>query len=116
NERRREPYDALLIATGAHPVMPELPGVDEYVHVVRTLDEAQVVRGYLDTHDVRHAVVIGAGYIGIEIAEAMVRRGVDCTLVDRSPHVLAGTLDAQMAGHLHEPIQDFGVTLALGQS
>ena len=115
-EQRAEPYDALLVATGAHPVTPDLPGIAEYVHVLRTLDEAQELRHHLDTHETGHAVVVGGGYIGMEIAEALIRRGIDSTLVDVGDQVLAETLDADMAAHVHDRLEQFGVTLALGRA
>ena len=114
-ETRSEPYDALLVATGAHPVTPDLPGLRAHGHVVRTLEEGQALRGHLDTRDVCDAVVIGGGYIGMEIAEALIRRGVRTTLVDMATQVLADTLDPGMAGPVHEVLRDFGVVLALGE-
>ncbi|MBA2528624.1 MAG: FAD-dependent oxidoreductase [Euzebyales bacterium] len=113
---RDEPYDALLLATGAHPQVQPLPGLDRYGHVVHTLDEGEHLRRHLDARaDVRRVVVVGAGYIGMEIAEALVRRGIDATLVDRSPQVMK-SLDPDMAAHVERVLDDFGVRLCLGQT
>ena len=113
---RDEPYDQLLIATGAHPQPPDIPGLAEFGFVVHTLDEGERVRRHLESTDrVRSAVVVGAGYIGMEIAEALVKRGIDATLVDRSPQVMK-SLDPPMAAHVEQALVDFGVRLCLGES
>ena len=115
-EERDEPYDQLLIATGAHPDRPPIKGLDEYSFVVHTLDEGERVRRHLDsTGRVKAAVVVGAGYIGMEIAEALVRRGIDATLLDRSPQVMK-SLDPDMAAHVEKALTDFGVDVCLGES
>ena len=109
-----EAYDELLYATGAHPVVPPLPGV-EHAHVVHTLDEGERLRTALDRReDVRSVVVVGAGYIGIELAEALVRRGLATTLVDQAQQVM-GTIDPDMAAHVEAALERFGVRVALGE-
>lgn len=113
---REEPYDQLLLATGAHPQRQAIPGLEEYAFVVHTLDEGERLRQHLDaTGDVERAVVVGAGYIGMEIAEALVARGISATLLDRSPQVMKA-LDADMAAHVEKALVDFGVDVCLGQS
>lgn len=112
---RSEPYDLLLYAAGAHPSMPPIPGLVEHGHVVHTLDEGEHLRRHLDGRgDVRHVVVIGAGYIGMEIAEALVRAGIRSTLLDRSGQVMS-TLDADMAEVVQEALERFGVEVRLGE-
>jgi NADPH-dependent 2,4-dienoyl-CoA reductase/sulfur reductase-like enzyme len=113
-EERDEPYDQLLLATGAHPVPQKIPGMEEYSFVVHTLDEGDRVRRHLDTQDVQRAVVVGAGYIGMEIAEALVRRGIHATLLDLAPQVLRA-LDPDMASHVEQALTDFGVDVRLGE-
>jgi NADPH-dependent 2,4-dienoyl-CoA reductase/sulfur reductase-like enzyme len=111
-----EPYDALLYTPGAHPVSPPLPGVAEYGHPVHTLDEGQHLRAHLDRRgDVSHVAVVGAGYIGLETAEALVDRGLKVTLVDRADHVM-GTLDTDMAAYVAQALTDHGVDLRLAES
>ena len=90
-------YDALILASGADPVRPPVPGLDERrVFTIRSLDEAIELRQLLDSGTVRHAVVVGAGYIGLETAEALVSAGLDVDVVEALPRVLA-TVDEPVA-------------------
>jgi NADPH-dependent 2,4-dienoyl-CoA reductase/sulfur reductase-like enzyme len=90
-------YDALVVASGANPVRPPVPGLDERrVFTIRSLDEAIELRRLLDSGTVRHAVVVGAGYIGLETAEALVSAGLDVDVVEALPRVLA-TVDEPVA-------------------
>lgn len=113
---REESYDALLYAVGAHPSLPSVPGSSEFGLVVHTLDEGERLRARLDAlvGDIRRVVVVGAGYIGMEMAEALVRRGFEATLLDRSPQVMK-PLDPEMAEHVEDILVDFGVDVCLGQ-
>ena len=90
-------YDALVVTSGADPVRPPVPGLDERrVFTIRSLDEAVVLRRLLASGTVRSAVVVGAGYIGLEAAEALVCAGVDVEVVEALPRVLA-TVDEPIA-------------------
>ncbi|HVM00282.1 MAG TPA: FAD-dependent oxidoreductase [Egibacteraceae bacterium] len=113
---RDEPYDLLLVATGARPVVPPVPGAQRYAEVVHTLAEGERLRARLDAMegDARTVVVVGAGYIGLELAEALVTRGLDATLVDANSQVMA-SLDADMARPVEEALRRFGVHLALAE-
>jgi CoA-dependent NAD(P)H sulfur oxidoreductase len=83
-------YDALVVASGADPVRPPVPGLDDpRVFTIRSLDEAIELRQLLDSGTVRHAVVVGAGYVGLETAEALVSAGLDVDVVEALPRVLA---------------------------
>ncbi|MPZ73346.1 MAG: flavoprotein oxidoreductase [Nitriliruptorales bacterium] len=113
-EERSEPYDQLLLATGAHPVPQPIPGMAEYGNVVHTLDEGERLRRHLDTVATKQAVVVGAGYIGMEIAESLVRRGIKATLLDRSPQVMR-SLDPDMAAHVERALIEFGVDVRLDE-
>ncbi|MGI8575448.1 MAG: FAD-dependent oxidoreductase [Egibacteraceae bacterium] len=114
-EEREERYDELLYALGAHPSVPDLPGLAEHGYVVHTLDEGERLRTALDRRDdVKSVVVVGAGYIGMELAEALVERGLRTTLVDMAEQVM-GTLDPDMAAHVQGALEDFGVRLGLGE-
>jgi CoA-dependent NAD(P)H sulfur oxidoreductase len=90
-------YDALIVASGADPVRPPVPGIShERVFTVRSLDEAISLRRLLDGGTIRHAIVVGAGYIGLETAEALVCAGVDVEIIETLPRVL-GTVDDRIA-------------------
>ncbi|MDP9405977.1 MAG: FAD-dependent oxidoreductase [Actinomycetota bacterium] len=113
---RDEPYDELLLATGAHPALQPLPGLAEYGHVVHTLDQGEHLRRHLDAAtDMTRVVVVGAGYIGMEIAEALVARGLDTVLLDRSPQVMK-SLDPDMAAIVERILRDFGVRVHLRET
>src|SRR5580704_8336671 len=91
-------YDALVVATGADPVRPPVPGLDRPgVFTIRSLDEAIELRRFLDSGAVRRAVVVGAGYIGLETAEALVCAGIEVEVVEALPRVL-GNVDEPIAG------------------
>lgn len=95
------PYDHLVIGTGAVPLRPPIPGIDlPGVHGVQTLDGGQAVLDSLELQPKR-AVVIGAGYIGIEMAEAMCTREIPVTVLDMSPEPMS-TLDPDMGALIHE--------------
>jgi NADPH-dependent 2,4-dienoyl-CoA reductase/sulfur reductase-like enzyme len=90
-------YDALVVASGADPVRPPVPGLDgPRVFTIRSLGEAIELRQLLDSGTVRHAVVVGAGYVGLETAEALVSAGLDVDVVEALPRVLA-TVDEPVA-------------------
>lgn len=111
-----EPYDQLLIATGALPVCPDLPGADAIdICGVNTLQSGIELRRILDGRGAKTGVVVGGGYIGLEMAEALVRRGLEVTLVARSSEVM-GTLDVDMGKLVSQVLRDFGVTLYLEEA
>lgn len=111
-----EPYDNLLIATGAVPVCPDVPGADAVeICGVNTLQSGIELRRLLDEKNPVSGVVVGGGYIGLEMAEALVRRGIAVSLVNRSPEVM-GTLDQDMGHLVSQALRDFGVTLYLEET
>ncbi|MEV8593213.1 FAD-dependent oxidoreductase [Streptomyces sp. NPDC052012] len=104
-------YDKLVIATGARPVRPELPGVDAPgVHGVQTLDDGQALLDTLARTRGSRAVVVGAGYIGVEMAEAMIKRGYEVTVVNRGKEPMA-TLDPDMGRLVHRAMEGMGITM-----
>ncbi|MEU9559331.1 FAD-dependent oxidoreductase [Streptomyces fumanus] len=104
-------YDHLVIATGARPVRPELPGIDAPgVHGVQTLGDGQALLDTLAHARGRRAVVIGAGYIGVEMAEALINRGYQVTVVDRGPEPMA-TLDPDMGRLVRRAMTGLGITM-----
>ena len=105
-------YDHLVIATGAVPLRPPVPGIDAPgVYGVQTLDDGEaVLRGLDHGGGARRAVVVGGGYIGVEMAEAMLRHGLDVTLVDRAAQPM-NTLDPDMGHLVREALEGLGVTV-----
>ncbi|MET9444069.1 FAD-dependent oxidoreductase [Streptomyces sp. NPDC006610] len=104
-------YDKLVIATGARPVRPDLPGVDAAgVHGVQTLDDGQDLLDTLARTPGRRAVVVGAGYIGVEMAEALIKRGHRVTVVNRGSEPMA-TLDPDMGRLVHRAMEGLGITM-----
>lgn len=104
-------YDKLVIATGARPVRPDLPGMDAPgVHGVQTLDDGQALLDTLARTRGRRAVVVGAGYIGVEMAEAMIKRGYEVTVVNRGKEPMA-TLDPDMGRLVHRAMEGMGITM-----
>ncbi|MFC9547744.1 FAD-dependent oxidoreductase [Streptomyces sp. NPDC056956] len=104
-------YDKLVIATGARPVRPDLPGIDAPgVHGVQTLDDGQALLDTLSRTRGRRAVVVGAGYIGVEMAEAMIKRGYEVTVVNRGRQPMA-TLDPDMGQLVGRAMEGMGITM-----
>ena len=105
-------YDRLVLATGAEPLRPSLPGLDlPAVHLLHTMDDAFALAMSLD--EARSAVIIGAGYIGLEMAEALVHRGIEATVIEQLPEVLA-TVDAPLGALAHEQLVEHGVQVSCG--
>jgi NADPH-dependent 2,4-dienoyl-CoA reductase/sulfur reductase-like enzyme len=106
-----EPFDQLLIATGALPFCPDVPGAGSPgIYGVHSLQSGIAVRKVIDTENPKKAVVIGGGYIGLEMAEALVMRGLDVSLVERASQVM-GTLDPDMGSIVSDALISAGVTL-----
>jgi len=106
-----EPFDQLLIATGALPFCPDVPGAGSPgIYGVHSLQSGIAVRKVIDTENPKKAVVIGGGYIGLEMAEALVMRGLEVSLVERASQVM-GTLDPDMGSIVSDALISAGVTL-----
>ncbi len=111
-----EPFDTLVYATGSIPMRPPIPGIEAVgVYGVQTLDDGTALRAELDSGRVRRVVIVGAGYIGLEIAEACQVRGLDVTIVDRSPTPL-GTVDPDIGSSITDAVRAMGITLILSES
>ena len=110
-----ETYDKLILAPGAAPLRPPIPGVDlPGVFTLRNLQDADQIKQRLN-EGVRQAVVVGAGFIGLEMVENLVRLGISTTLVELQDQVLP-PLDKEMTTPLAKCLDAEGVTLVLGQS
>jgi NADPH-dependent 2,4-dienoyl-CoA reductase/sulfur reductase-like enzyme len=104
-----EAFDDLVIATGAEPVRPDLPGIDATgIFGVQTLDDGGAVIKYLNDRNPKRVVVVGSGYIGIEMAEAMANRGLSVTVVDQATEPMT-TLDPDMGRLVHEAMEGMGI-------
>lgn len=107
-------FDQLLIATGARPLRPDLPGIHEpFVFGVQTLDDAAAILAYAEEHSVARVVVVGGGYIGVEMAEAFLRWGAEVTLVEAGTQVMR-TLDPDMAARVAAAMEAHGVVMQTG--
>ncbi len=108
-------YDSLVIAVGASPVVPPVEGVElPGVFQVRTPEDAVSIREYLDTNQVKKAVVVGGGFIGLEMAENFLTRGVSPTVVEFTPQLMPGVLDPEMAAYVKKHLQKKGVRVLTG--
>ncbi|MFC4894307.1 FAD-dependent oxidoreductase [Streptosporangium amethystogenes subsp. fukuiense] len=109
-----EPFDQLVIATGAVPGRPDLPGAGAGgIHGVQTLDDGIALLRALERGP-REAVVVGGGYIGLEMAEALVRRGLKVSLVDAAGQPMS-TLDPDMGALIADALRDLGIRVHLGE-
>lgn len=109
----RESYDKLILSPGAHAVIPNLPGIDnERIFTLRTVEDTFKVHGFVETARPASAVVVGGGFIGLEMAENLRDRGLDVTVVQRGGHVMP-TLDADMAAIAHNHLRSHSVKLLL---
>ena len=113
--QREEGFDDLMLTTGAMPVRPPLPGADaEGVFGVQTLDDGVALRAHVAGRRPRRAVIVGSGYVGLEMAEALCALGVETHLVDAAPQPLS-RLDPDMGALVACELREFGTTLHLGQ-
>jgi NADPH-dependent 2,4-dienoyl-CoA reductase/sulfur reductase-like enzyme len=112
-------YDQLVLATGAEPVVPDVAGAGAAgVHGVQTLDDGCRLLdtfGRLDETRPRRAVIVGAGYIGVEMAEACVVRGLETTLLDQADEPMS-TVDPDLARRVRDAMQGMGITTVMGTS
>ncbi len=109
-------YDKLIIATGARAAMPPIKGVDgEHVFTLRTINDMNRIRTFIDVNHPRSAVIIGTGFIGLEVCENLKKLGMDVTLLERLPQVTPG-LDQDMAVYVQEHLVKNGVTVYVGAS
>ncbi|MDY5931709.1 MAG: FAD-dependent oxidoreductase [Candidatus Ornithospirochaeta sp.] len=108
-------YDKLVIATGAEPIVPDVNGTDKQgVFTLRSVDDAVAIRSYIEKEDIKRAIVVGAGLIGLETAEAMKKRGIEVTVVDMASELLPSLFDSDMSRFIRKKLQSEGIRLALG--
>ncbi|MDD5893502.1 MAG: FAD-dependent oxidoreductase [Coriobacteriaceae bacterium] len=111
-----ESYDKLVLSPGAMPTRPPLPGIDsEKIFSLRTVEDTLRIHDYVRREKPQSAVLVGGGYIGIEVAENLRELGLDVTIVQR-PKQLMNTLDYDMATFVHAKLREKGIRLELGRS
>lgn len=109
-------WDELLLTAGGTPVRPPFPGVElPGVFALRTVEDALAIRGWVEERRPAHAAIIGGGYIGLELAEALAAHGVGLTLIERLPQVIP-TLDPELAAHVQAELVRQGVDVRLEQA
>ena len=110
--QRLEHYDALVLSTGSQSVWPDISGLDlPGVHVLRTIPDSRQIRSELK--NIQRAVVMGAGYLGLELAENLIKRDVEVTVLQSSNQVMS-SLDQEMASYVAKHLKKHGVDLRLG--
>ena len=111
-----ESYDKIILATGSMPIIPDIPGRDlENVQKVKLYQHADEVIQKLKTEDIKDVVVVGAGYIGVELAEAFERHGKNVTLIDIADTCLPAYYDEEFTELMKQNLKDHGIKLAFGE-
>ncbi len=106
-------YDRLVVATGAVPARPPIPGIElPGVHLLHSIGDAAAVQDALSA-GARSAVIVGAGYIGVEMADALIRRGLDVSLIEQAPSALS-TVDPELGTRVVEELRAHGVRCSIG--
>lgn len=111
-----EPYDKLVLSPGAEPIRPPLEGIDsDKIFTLRNIPDTDRIKEFCDEKDPKHVIVIGGGFIGLEMVEMLHHRGIKVTLVEMADHVM-GPLDYEMAClvHQHLKLKNVGVHLHEG--
>ena len=112
----KESYDKLLLSPGATPVRPPLPGIDnEGIFTLRNVEDTDRIKQYLQTHPVKRAVIVGGGFIGLEMAENLHHAGAEVAIVEMANQVMA-PMDYSMAAFVHQHLLQKAVKLYLGQA
>lgn len=112
---RDEAYDALVLSPGASPLRPPLPGIDlPGIFTLRNVPDSAAIRTWIADRQARRAVVIGAGFIGLEMAENLRHRGLEVTVIEMADQVMP-PLDREMAAMVEEKLEAHGVRLALSE-
>lgn len=113
-ETYEESYDYLILSPGARPIVPPIPGLHEAnnIYTLRNIPDTDAIKKHVDEEKPDRAVVVGGGFIGLEMAENFALRGMDVTIVEMADQVMA-PLDPEMAGIVHEHLEEKGINLIL---
>lgn len=116
NEESQLPYDKLVLATGASPVRPPLPGIGlSNIYTLWHPHDAEAVRKGLESGEFKNTVIIGAGLVGMEMAEALKKRNVAVTIVEMQEQVFPAFMDPEIAGVIRKYIEEQGVQVLTGE-
>lgn len=111
-----ESYDKLLLSPGASPVRPPLPGIDsEGIFTLRNVTDTDRIKSFMQQKEVKNAVIVGGGFIGLEMAENLHHRGIRVSIVEMGNQVMS-PIDFSMASLVHKQLQEKGIQLFLGQT
>lgn len=118
-ETYTETYDKLILSPGAHPVIPDLPGIhSSRIHTLRTVEDTFAIADFIEHEQTGHqdkpfrATIVGGGFIGLEMAENLVERGIEVTILQRPNHLMH-SLDNDIASLLHNRMREAGIALKL---
>jgi NADPH-dependent 2,4-dienoyl-CoA reductase/sulfur reductase-like enzyme/rhodanese-related sulfurtransferase len=115
-ETRIEPYDALVLSPGARPIRPDLSGIDlPGIFSLRTIPDSRQIRQWIDQYQAQHALVVGGGYIGMEMTDNLLKRGLRVTVVEKQAQVMP-IVDPEMIADVHAALIEAGVSLFLYDS
>ena len=113
-EEFKIPYDKLLIATGASPIIPDLPGFDlDGVVVLKSLEDGRKIKNFIRAQDVKKVIIIGMGYIALEMCEALCARSIEVEMVKPRP-IFIPWMAEELASVVREEIEDHGVKVCMG--
>ena len=111
----QESYDDLILSVGASAIRPTVPGIDlPGLFSLRSIEDVEAIQSWIENCSPRTAVIAGGGFIGLEMAEQFVRRGLDVTLIDGKDQVLT-PIDPEMAELVHKELRKHGVKIVLGK-
>ncbi|MBN2794417.1 MAG: FAD-dependent oxidoreductase [Clostridia bacterium] len=110
-EKKEFEYTKLILAQGGRPIAPPLPGADQdHVFKLWTLEDMDNINAYINDEEPKHAVVVGGGFIGLEMTEALAKRGMKVSVIEMMPHVM-GIMEDEIAGFIQEELISYGVDL-----
>jgi CoA-disulfide reductase len=113
-ESYEESYDFLVLSPGAKALRPNIPGINsEKILTLRNVSDTDKIKAFVDTSNIKNALVIGGGYVGVEMAENLIERGLQVKLVEAAPHILA-PFDSEMVAMAEEEMEKHGIELHLG--